>query len=585
MDIKDDFRQKKLKIDEVSSSDYFNIIIKNILFKNDKKNDDELLLKFNSFNISFNKERILEILSDTYPVKYNLEENKINVDLKINVFFIARLLPYMLSYVNIWNYTLLIFGIFQQRMMYNYKKGRSELNRMNFEKEILDYFEKNRIKNKTKQNNNEKNNDINGNNKLSIEINIKAINIYFEIIKQKIKALMTINKIQLKLFMNNDKQEIEFNINKIESKEFKTCINEINLGLKRNKIKDNLSKSIKSSSRSQKMANFKSYMIVPEQTMEIYIENILRLKQRKEILNNKLNKKSNSFSTDLNISINDIHLEPLESIIYINDIYNVITKEEICKNTSNNFKKSTNTYMSISSIKSENSNKNEIVETLMDQNRKSKSKMSNKEPLFKINFSISLIKCIINDDKNDRSIEVNIKDFNFKNTKLSLEKIEFLIYYEPEDFGDKVKVDLGCINEINLEIVEKINYNISYHIIIDEMIFSFCKDSFLYIQEVLDNISIIMSNCFIQAKKSNKIVITKANEKVLSTYDIDENQNEQESRVFGNNVAKSICLISGQNEFKLDIDEDYLDNLRNEKEEPNEIIDDIYKSALRERIN
>ena len=161
--------------------------------------------------------------------------------------------------------------------------------------------------------------------------------------------------------------------------------------------------------------------------------------------------------------------------------------------------------------------------------------------------------------------------------------MEFLIYYKQKDFGDKVKVDFGCINEINLEIVEKIHYNISYHIIIDEMIFSFCKDSFLYIQEVLDNISIIMSNCFIQAKKSNKIVITKANEKVLSTYDIDENQNEQESRVFGNNVAKSICLISGQNEFKLDIDEDYLDNLRNEKEEPNEIIDDIYKSALRER--
>ena len=89
----------------------------------------------------------------------------------------------------------------------------------------------------------------------------------------------------------------------------------------------------------------------------------------------------------------------------------------------------------------------------------------------------------------------------------------------------------------------------------------------------------------LKTKKSNKIVITKSNSKVLSTYDMYESQNEQESMAFGNNVSKSICLISDQNEFKLDIDEDYLGNLKNEKEEPNELIDDIYKSALRERIN
>ena len=66
-----------------------------------------------------------------------------------------------------------------------------------------------------------------------------------------------------------------------------------------------------------------------------------------------------------------------------------------------------------------------------------------------------------------------------------------------------------------------------------------------------------MSNCFIQAKK---LVITKSNSKELSTYDMYESQNEQESIVFGNNVSKSISLISDQNEFKLDIDEDYLGN-------------------------
>ena len=64
----------------------------------------------------------------------------------------------MLSYVNIWSYTMLIFGIFQQRMMYNYNKGKNELNKMNFEKEIWDYFEKNKTINESinKNNNNEK---------------------------------------------------------------------------------------------------------------------------------------------------------------------------------------------------------------------------------------------------------------------------------------------------------------------------------------------------------------------------------------------------------------------------------------------
>jgi hypothetical protein len=35
-------------------------------------------------------------------------------------------------------------------------------------------------------------------------------------------------------------------------------------------------------------------------------------------------------------------------------------------------------------------------------------------------------------------------------------------------------------------------------------------------QEALDNISILMPNCFMQAKKIIKIVITKSNSKVLS---------------------------------------------------------------------
>ena len=90
-----------------------------------------------------------------------------------------------------------------------------------------------------------------------------------------------------------------------------------------------------------------------------------------------------------------------------------------------------------------------------------------------------------------------------------------------------------------------------------------------------------MSKCFVKTKKTNKIVIAKKENKLIETYDIDESQNGQESELFGNNVAKSICLVSENNKFILDIDEDYLDNLKNEKEELNESIDEIYKSKLR----
>ena len=56
MDIKDDFKQKKLKINEISSKDNFNIMIKNIMIKNtfDEKNNNELIIvKFYPLIVSF----------------------------------------------------------------------------------------------------------------------------------------------------------------------------------------------------------------------------------------------------------------------------------------------------------------------------------------------------------------------------------------------------------------------------------------------------------------------------------------------------------------------------------------------------
>ena len=465
MDMKDDFRQKKLKISETSSSDYFNLIIKYLVFKNEKKNGNELMLKFNSIISSFSNNKLLEVLSDTYPIKYNLDENKILVDLKLNLYFKVKLLPYMLSFANIWNYTLAIFDIFQQRMIYNYNKGKDELAKMNFEKDILDYFDQNKRRNNSVNDNNDINNDLiddNGN-KMIIEININVINIYFDIITQKIKCLMTISNIKFIYIINNIKQNIQFSIKKIDSKEFKTSINDINLELKINKIKNNDFKNLKNSTTNKsktKNINMKSYMIVPEQAMEIYIENIIRLKKRREQLNNKYNQPKHLIKTDLNISIKDIQLEPLESVLYINDIYNVIVKEEIINNNDNLKKqfllKSTDyRTMSMYSKTSNDNNENNIIESIIEPKKEPKSKISvgeNKEPLFVINFNISLIKCIINDEQNERSTEINIKEINLKTKHISCEIIEFLIFYEPKDFSDKVKINLGSINNLFLVI-------------------------------------------------------------------------------------------------------------------------------------
>jgi len=186
-------------------------MLKYFSFKNvkDEKNkkSEELVIKFNTMNSPFTNYKLVEIQSDTYHVRYILDENKISLDLKINVIFAIRLKVYMLSFVNIWKYTMLIFNIFKQRMMFNYGKGKESLTQMNFEDDILKHFEQIKTKNKT----NEKNNDINinksngNNNKFSIEVKIKAIKLYLEIIKRKIKSLTVFENIQLNYMMINDK--------------------------------------------------------------------------------------------------------------------------------------------------------------------------------------------------------------------------------------------------------------------------------------------------------------------------------------------------------------------------------------------
>ena len=609
MDIKDDFKQKKLKINEISSKDNFNIMIKNITIKNtfdEKSNHELILLKFYPLIVSFTNNKILDIFSDSIPIKYDLDKNEISVNIKINVFFKVRLFPYILSFVNIWKYTLLLFDIFQQRMIFNYNKGKDELEEMNHEKDILKYIENYR---KTQEKNKKENelveydynfNNKNDKNKLNIEIKIPFIKIEFDILTQKIKTFINIREFELKYILNSISDVINFSIKEINSNEFDFKINLISLNLTLSKIKnENFDKTGKKAKHLKNKKKLSFDIVSPGESIEIYIENILRFKQKQRTLDLKLDQyeKVNETKTDLDLSIKSIIIKPIEAILFLNDIYNVIGREEIYNSNNNeknkmlltksmqristsswDSKKTKNKIDLISSISiakdkdtdSVNTNNNEL-------NKKSKTDLIN------ISLNIELIKCEILDDTTFKSTEISINNISLKNKIFNINNIKFYILYEISDEFEKVLVNICEINDINLTLTEKPKNNFSLQIVISSIIFSICKDSFNYIQNVLDIVSNLISNCFVQAKKGNKIVLSQKKDVLIGMRDTKFSNDDQEAEVFGNNDAKSVCLVSAQNEFVLEIDENYLDNLKNEKEEVLDNIDEIIKSNLREK--
>ena len=596
MDIKDDFKQQRLKINEISSKDYFTIMIKNISIKNITNDNNEILvLKFYPLIISFSNNKLLEFSSDTFPIKYDLEKNEINVYIKINFFFKVKLFPYILSFINIWKYTLLLFDIFQQRMIFNFNKGKNELEQMNHEKNILKYIEEYRnIKKDLDENNN---NIINLNNNdntnlLNIEIKIPFIKIEFDILPQKIKSGVNIKDIALKYSLNKMTNKITFTTNEINSKEFDLLINSIliNVNLSKEKNENYNYSNLQKFKNKKNKKNLNFNIVSPGESIEIYIENILRFKQKQRALES-LEPKFFETKTDINIALKSIKVSPVESILFLNDIYNVIGREEIYNNSNNEKNKMLlSKSMQRISTSSSGSKKTKNTLELIASKRKSDNSFNeniednknNGKDLLNINFNIDNLKCIINDDSTFRTTELNIYNINLKNKIFNIKKIDFSILYEIEDFGEKVLVNLCEINDINLSIFDKENNNFSYQMIISSIIISLCKDSFAYIENVLDHIANILSNCFVQAKKGNKIVISQNKDVLLGTRDT-KLEDDQEIEVFGGNEAKSICLDSTNDDFVLEIDENYLDNLLNEKEEVLDNIDDLFKSNLREK--
>ena len=607
MDIKDDFKQKKLKINEISSKDNFNIMIKNIMIKNtfDEKNNNELIIvKFYPLIVSFTNNKLLDVFSDTIPIKYDLEKNEINVNIKINLFFKVKLFPYILSFINIWKYTLLLFDIFQQRMIFNYNKGKDELEEMNHEKDILKYIENYR---KTLEKNKKDNemveydyniNNKNVKNKLNIDIKIPLIKVEFDILPQKIKTYINIQQLELKYILNNISDIIIFSINEISSNEFDFKINSILLKITLCQIKnERFDISGKKLSRIKNKKKLRFDIVSPGESIEIYIENILRFKQKQRMLDLKLNEyeKVNETKTDLDLSIKSIMIKPLETLLFLNDIYNVIGREEIYNSNNNeknkmlltksmqristsswDSKKTKNKIDLISSIA-----KDKDTDSISIKSKENELNKKNKADLVNINLNIELIKCEILDDTTYKSTEISINNITLKNKIFNINSIKFYILYEISDVFEKVLVNICEINDINLTLTEKPKNNFSLEIIISSIIFSICKDSFSYIQTILDIISNTISNCFVQTKKGNKIVLSQKKDVLIGMRDTKlSSADDQEAEVFGNNEAKSVCLISTKNEFVLEIDEDYLDNLKNEKEEVVDNIDEIFKSNL-----
>ena len=600
MDLKDDFKQKKLKLNEVSSKDYFNIMIKNINIKNnyDEKNKEQsILVKFYPLIFSFSNNKILESFSDSFPIKYNLEENKLNINLKIIIFFKVKLFPYIISFINIWKYTFLIFEIFEQRMIYNYLKGKEELEKMNFENDILNYIERYRNKKNIKTKNNIYS-EYDDENLLNIDIKIPSIKINLDIITKKIKANINLKNIGIICDLNNLGNKINFTLDDITSDEFNFDIKLIEMNLITTKIKNidtsdiinpkNIQQKNRMLLQNKKSKNSINFNIVsPGESIEIYIENILRFKQKQKELNKENDIKKYYIKTDIKISIKSIKIKPIESILYLNDIYNVIGREEIYSNNNNNemnkmlLNKSMQRFSASSYGSKKSKKKNiDIINSIVTSNNNNNDK--NKKNEFNINFGIDTIKLIIADDTTFKSTELGIYNISLKKNIFNIKLIDFIILYETKDFGEKVGVNLSQIKNVNLAIIEKLNSNYAYDIIIDSIEFYFCKDSLSYLQNLLDIFNKIISNCFVQTKKNNKIVISQKKDVLLGMRDT-KGEDEQELEIFGDNEAKSVCLISAKNDFVLEIDENYLDGLKNEKEEVTEKIDEIYKSNLKEK--
>ena len=597
MDIKDEFKEKKLKCNQITSNDYFCLSIKNIKLYNKKNKNDEVELKINSLIFSYNNSKILQIINENFICGFLCSEKKLVVNLNLDIYFELKNLTSIISFINIWKNTILIYGIFSGRMEYNFNKGQKELKKMNFDKKILKSCLQHKNKVNYKNNISTTNNEF----KFAAEIKIKKINIYLDVLPKKIKIKTYINNIKLTYVYSKNTQkefksklitqDFEFILQKIESKELGFYIKDIQLKLNITKYVD-INKNNINGILPKKDKKF--FAVIPEENMDIYINRMIKYnklfnKNKNNMINNNkpvLNE-NNQLTTKININIiiQNINIFPIENLLYINDIYNIIIKDELYNNS---FRQENNENVTYNGSLSSSNNSSKIIKSIIsnkiynfeNDNRNNKI---NDSP-FIINFLIKNIEINIT-DKNKKTIILNINDLNLVQNILKINKTNLNIFYEIKEQKEKIKVNIGLITDINLSIMEKYNFCCSYMIKIKEINFNFCEDSFHYLQKVADDFSDILSQCFIKPKKNNKIVVTQKSDHLISVHDITEEnlQNDCEDEIFGKNVADSICLMSGISDSLLDIDYNYLDNLKNEKDETNESIDNIYKSCLKER--
>ena len=502
MDIKEEFKEKKLKYNQITSDNYFCLSIKNIKLYNKKNKNNEYEFKINSIILAFANSKILQLANDSFICEFLYDQKKLLLDLNLDIYFELKNLTSIISFANIWKNTFLIYEIFFGQMEYNYNKGQKELKKMNFDKKILKLYLQNL--HKTNDNNNINNNISTGNNefKFAVEIKINKINVCLDVLPKKIQIKTFINNIKLTYFYtqttqkelesNLVAQDIEFSLQKIESKELGFCINNIQIKLNitessyinKNNINDNTPKKTK-----------KYFEVIPEENMDIYINRMIKYnklnhKDNNINTNNKsIIKENNKLTTKINIIIQSINIFLIENLLYINDIYNIIIKDELYNNSlRQDYNENSINNVSLSSSSSSNKAMKSNISNKTDNDQNDSLENKNNEPPFIINFLINNIEIDIK-DKTEKTIILKINNINFTQNILKIERINFDIFYEIKEQKEKIKVNVGFINDIYLNIMEKNNFCSSYIIKIKEINFSFCRDTFYYLQNVADNIS------------------------------------------------------------------------------------------------
>lgn len=402
--------------------------------------NSDIDLKIPLFDLSFQDLSLLK-LERTLNVKMT-KENKMNVELGLTIEIHPSILQSMIEFLEVTQYALSVFMIFEKQMKINRDKVSREIF-MNYHEEVPVPSKEKRIKE--------------SNSEMSIEIDIVQIAIIVPIKNcnhmKKIDEETTtdgfpriyINDIKTKIDMDESTTNITFYLSSIKSK---------NLSFSTGTFTAECSMSSEEFTNQPKV----NIRVVPQINFDDYLREVSEHK--------KLTSKHVKSKTKGTASLSEIKFEPLECTIWGRDIIYAVFSG--CPPPQNEIQQE--------------------PEKEKEKTRPHPKKCENKDE-FEFSFTIDRIEatlgdkisCVLQIEKVIMTVPIDI----------SINSLSFKYFYETERSLIQY-AEVFRINQIHfsLQNTKDINFNI-YQINI-----SFCKDSFSHTQNTINNVSKLMKKIF-----------------------------------------------------------------------------------------